>query len=150
MEEVYKSKIRRPKNIGCRLSEEENQRVVAAAQRDNVPVADWFRHAILAALDSNKQPSNAVLLAQIDELKRAIPALSGNKKEPTNQILLEQICAVRQLLILFFPQIIRGAKPTDAEIGILCNNAFHRRFVDADRVINEAAAATGNNKKSVR
>jgi hypothetical protein len=115
-----------------------------------VPVADWFRHAILAAVDSNEQPSNAVLLAQINELKRVVPAVFGNKKEPTNQILLEQICAVRQLLILFFPQITRGAKPTDAEIGSLCSTAFHRRFVDADRVINEAAVAASNNKKSVR
>jgi hypothetical protein len=150
MEEVYKSKIRRPYHIGCRLSEDENERVIAAAQRDNVSIADWFRHAILAAVDSNEQPSNSILLAQINELKRAIPAVFGNKKEPTNQILLEQICAVRQLLILFFPQITRGAKPTDAEIGSLCNTAFHRRFIDADRVVNEAAAATSNNKKSVR
>lgn len=148
MEAVYISRLRRPNHVGCRLSDEENRLVMAAARRDNVPVADWFRRAILAAVDKGNEPSNGVLLAQINELQRMAQAVPDRNAEPSNQTIIELMCLMMRMTSFSFEHLSSGKKFTKEEMQNILEKSKRLRLIDADSVINEAVARNSQQKKS--
>jgi hypothetical protein len=84
---IYKSKIRRPNHVGCRLSNEEFAQISAAATRENLALADWFRRTVLDSLakkSAEDDPSPMVLLEEIQAIKLTLastvqPILSGKR-----------------------------------------------------------------------
>jgi hypothetical protein len=93
---IYQSKIRRPNHVGCRLSNDELAQISAAAARDNLALADWFRRTVLDSLakkSAEDDPSPMVLLEEIQAIKLTLastvqPILSGKR------ILVEQSAAL--------------------------------------------------------
>jgi hypothetical protein len=99
----YKTKLRRPINVGTRFSEDEFALIKAAATSANVPYSDWFRGTVL-------------------------DALTNQKDDPTLVAVLEEIEFIKLFLLNTLPILLTGKLTTDEQIqGLIrkCSTEKH-------------------------
>jgi GGDEF domain-containing protein len=97
---IYQSKIRRKNHVGCRLSDDEFALISAAATRENLALADWFRRTVLDSLvrkAAEDGPPLAVLLEEIQAIKltlasTVLPILSGKRMQEEQSTALIRNC----------------------------------------------------------
>jgi hypothetical protein len=109
---VYKSKTRRPNHIGCRLSDAEFALISAAASRENLALADWFRRTVLDSL-----------------------AKKSAEDEPTPMVLLEEFQSLKIIFASMVPQLLAGKRMSEEQSVALIRNCDAAKSDAAKKVV---------------
>jgi hypothetical protein len=109
---IYQSKIRRPNHVGCRLSNDELALISAAATRDNLALADWFRRTVLDSL-----------------------AKKSAEDEPTPMVLLEEFQSLKIIFSSIVPQLLAGKRVSEEQTTELMRKCDAAKSDAAKKVV---------------
>ena len=110
----YQTKTRRPRHIGCRLSEDEYAMVSTAASLVNVPLADWLRRTVLEAMtDKKDDPPQIILHEEIQFIKlilmNILPKMASGKTV-TEEKMMELMLRFKDEKVNLAKQIIQTSQ----------------------------------------
>ena len=95
--DVYTSKNRRPHGVHTRFSDDEFALLSAAADSQNVSLADLVRRTVVESLTTKDEPTTTVLLEEIEALKLIFastvpPILAGTRMQKEQSAALMRDC----------------------------------------------------------
>ena len=93
----YTSKTRRPHGVHTRFSDDEMALLSAAANGQNVALADFVRRTVLDSLATKNEPTMTVLLEEIEAIKLIFastvpPILAGTRMQKDQSAALMRDC----------------------------------------------------------